>query len=154
MNDTRQVATVVTLAAIIGIVFYAAGYGHASSRATGKERQMENAARMQQSRLLAIRNRSDLLAARVALYQAQGAISRLDPAMASDRIEEASSDLAAVNASAANVDANRLSKVQSQLHGFQASGTVDPDAQLSQVQALGKELDRLISTPVAVPAAP
>ncbi len=154
MNDTRQVGTAVILAAIIGIVFYAAGYGHESSRAARKERQMENAARMQMSRLLAISNRSDLLAARVALYQAEDAIGRLDPAMANDHIEEASSDVAAVNAIAANVDPSLLNTVQSQLHGFQVSSTGNPDAQLGQIQVLGKELDKLISIPVAVPAAP
>ena len=154
MNDTRQVATTVIAAAVIGIVFYAAGYGHASSRATHKEQQLENAARMQQARLLAIKSRANLLDARVALYQAEDDIGREDPAMANDHIEEASSDLAAVNASQANVDAGRLSNVQSQLRGFQASGTADPDAQRSQVKQLGEELDKLISTPAASPAGP
>ena len=154
MNDTRQVATTVIVAAIIGIVFYAAGYGHASSRATHKEQQLVNAARMQQARLLAIKSRANLLGARVALYQAEDDIGREDPAMANDHIEEASSDLAAVNASEANVDAGGLSNVQNQLRGFQVSGTADPDAQRSQVKELGGELDKLISTPAAVAASP
>ncbi|MHB8409333.1 MAG: hypothetical protein ACYDHY_14760 [Acidiferrobacterales bacterium] len=152
MNDTRQVATMVIVAAIIGIVFYAAGYGHAASRATHKEQQLVNAARMQQAKLLAIKSRADLLGARVALYQAEGDVGREDPAMANDHIEEALSDLAAVNASEANVDAGRLSNVQNQLRSFQVSGTADPDAQRSQIKEFGEELDKLISTPAAVPA--
>ena len=74
--------------------------------------------------------------------------------MANDHIEEASSDLAAVNASEANVDAGGLSNVQNQLRGFQVSGMADPDAQRSQVKELGEELDKLISTPAAVAASP
>lgn len=154
MNDTRQVGTIVILAAIIGIVFYAAGYGHASNRAMRKERQLANAVRMQQAKLYVIRSRAALLGARVALYKAVGDIGQQNLAMATDQIGQASTDLAAVDATAANVDSSHLDNVRSQLQGFKVNGSEDPDAQRSQIQEFGDEVDKLISTTVAaVPTA-
>ncbi len=152
MNDTRQVGTIVILAAIIGIVFYAAGYGHASSRAMRKEQQLANSVRMQRAKLFVIKSRADLLGARVALYKAVGDIGQQNLTMANDHIAEASADLAAVDATAANVDASHLGNVRKQLQGFEVNGSADPDAQLSQISEFGEEVDKLISTPVATAA--
>ncbi len=147
MNDTRQVATTVIMAAIIGIVFYAAGYGHATSRALQREGRLTNATRAQQSRLAALKSRIALLRARIALYQAVGAVGQQNEATANGHIEQASAALAAVDAQAAGVDPGRLSLIQGQLRGFALQQSLDPQAQQSQIQALGAELSKLIAVP-------
>ena len=147
MKDTRQVATTVIMAAIIGIVFYAAGYGHATSRALRREGQLTSATRAQQDRLAALKSRIALLRARIALYQAVGAAGQQNEATADGDIEQASAALAAVDAQAAGVDPGRLSLIQGQLRGFELQQSQDPQAQQSQIQALGAELGKLIAGP-------
>ncbi len=152
-NNTRQIATAIIMAAIIGIVFYAAGYGHASSRAVRREQQLKDRVRAGQEILTAVESRTALLRARIALYQAANDSGAQDAATANARIEQASADLAAVNAQAAGVDPARLNVVVDQLRNFEMQQPKDPQAQNAQIRQLERELGGLITAPAVANAA-
>lgn len=154
MSDRRHAATTVVLAAIIAIVFYSAGYGHAASRAMHRERALAEAVQSAHAQLAASTSRTDLLGARIALYRVADAIGQQNPAMANDRLEEASSDLASVDVRSAGLSAARFSVVQNELRAIGPVSLQDSQAQLGMVQKLGGDLDKLISASAAPPPAP
>ena len=119
-----------------------------------RERALAEAVQSAQAQLAASTSRTDLLGARIALYRVADAIGQQNPAMANDRLEEASSDLASVDARSAGLNAARFSVVQNELRTIGPVSLQDSQTQLGMVQKLGGDLDKLISASAAPPPAP